>query len=99
MHQLGTGTGGIRTHKSDRISTNIYNIFAQGEITIELYTEHAPKTCKNFYELVTTTQILNTHWSITLDNGVVFRAANPMASTVLILIRHKNRQGKDTTTG
>ncbi|KAF8987125.1 heme binding [Haplosporangium bisporale] len=24
---------------------------SMGEITIELYTEHAPKTCKNFYEL------------------------------------------------
>ncbi|KAF9959508.1 heme binding [Mortierella alpina] len=24
---------------------------SMGEITIELYTEHAPRTCKNFYEL------------------------------------------------
>ncbi|KAF9914798.1 heme binding [Lobosporangium transversale] len=36
-------------------STNVKSPFDPidllGEITIELYTEHAPKTCKNFYEL------------------------------------------------
>ncbi len=38
----------------------------QGDIKIELYWKHAPKTCKNFTELVSNTSSLNFVSKITL---------------------------------
>lgn len=81
---VDSGQEDVASEHTNLIAFHPTSFFTQGEITIELYTEHAPKTCKNFYELVTRIHILNASWRIALGNGVVVLITDPMASTTLI---------------